>query len=214
MPGVHTGFFTDYWDVRGYINRRIAVHGGSSKQLFVTGHSLGAALATLCAIDQGYGPGLRNRYKAQAVYTCGGPRVGNGLFKKLYDSKSSASGVRALNTHRYVNNNDGIPMYPFDDPAHDAIYVPISLYGLGEPRENVMYTHVGRTSNIKADGQIVRDDKEFRTNLADPRSYGSFSPHHSKDYCHEIFHAHIEGNSWAGNFPEAPQYPLDEDPLH
>jgi len=214
FPGMHTGFTDAYWKVRKDINGRIAAHGGNAKQLFITGHSLGSALATLAAIDQGYASDLRNKYKAQGVYTYGGPRVGNGLFKKLYKSKTSRAGTAALNTHRYVNNNDAVPMYPFDDPAHDAVYVPIDLYGLGEPRNNVKYTHVGRTCNIKADGQIVRDDREFRTNPADPRTYAAFSPHHSKDYCHEIFYAHVARKSWEQDLPEPPRYPTDEDPLH
>ena len=201
-PGVHTGFANAYWMVRNRINSSIKSHGGNSKKLFITGHSLGGALAVLCAIDQGYAtnrPGSQ-RYKAQGVYIYGAPRVGNGLFKKLYDSKTSAGGARALNTHRYVNYNDIFPMFPGDTVAHDAVYVPITHYGFGERHDNVKYIHTGRTSNIKKDGKIVRDDREYR-------GAGSILAHHSKKYAHKIFNASIKPKSWASSMPLPPKYP-------
>lgn len=61
--------------------------------LFFTGHSLGAALATLAA----------DRYeRAQAVYTYGSPRVGDADFAADY----------RLRTYRFVNNNDVVPKLP------------------------------------------------------------------------------------------------------
>lgn len=209
-PGVHTGFLNAYLGVRNQINERITAHGGSSKKLFITGHSLGAALATLCAIDQGYSDKLSKHYKAQGVYTYGGPRVGNAYFADLYKRKKSAGGASALNTHRYVNFTDAICMYPFDDAAHDAAYVPLDLYGVGEPHSNVIYTHVGRTCNIRSDGQIVRDDAELRTDLGDPRTWARFERHHSKDYCHYIFYAFVYGKGSEASMPPKPVYPSDK----
>lgn len=198
-PAVHTGITNAYWSVRSDVNELILAHGGRSKKLFITGHSLGAGLATLAAIDQGYAldrPGSR-RFPAQGVYTYGGPRVGNGIFKKLYDSKRSAGGAVALNTHRYVNFNDIVPMAPGDTLAHDAMYVPISHYGPGEPHDNVKYIHVGRTCNIRQNGTIARDSAEYR-------GVGSPLTHHSSLYAHHIYQAHVAGRSFAGRMPPPP----------
>ncbi|HEX2139529.1 MAG TPA: lipase family protein [Woeseiaceae bacterium] len=197
-PGVHTGITEAYWTVRNDINDLILAHGGRSKKLFITGHSLGAGLAVIAAIDQGYaGRPSSRRFVAQGVYTYGGPRVGNGIFKRLFDSKRSAGGARALNTHRYVNFNDIVAMVPGDTVAHDAIYVPLGHYGPGEPHDNVKYIHVGRTSNIRQNGTIDRDSVEYR-GLGDP------ARHHSSLYAHHIFQANVAGRSWAGRMPPPP----------
>lgn len=198
-PGVHTGIRNAYWRVRQRVNNLILAHGGNAKKLFVTGHSLGAGLATLAALDQGYArdrPSSR-RFRPQGVYTYGGPRVGNGIFKRLYDAKRSAGGARALNTHRYVNFNDLVAMVPGDTLAHDAMYVPLTHYGPGEPHDNVKYVHVGRTGNIRQNGTIDRDSAEYR-GIGNPLS------HHSSLYAHHIFQAHVAGKSWAGRMPPPP----------
>ena len=51
------------------------------KPIFVTGHSLGGALAILAALSLD-----RNGFQVAQVYTFGQPRVGNGDFKKRYDA--------------------------------------------------------------------------------------------------------------------------------
>ena len=62
-------------------------------KIWMTGHSLGAALATLSA----------DRYdNVQAVYTFGSPRVGNQVFKEKFD----------INTYRVVNNDDIVSRVP------------------------------------------------------------------------------------------------------
>lgn len=197
--GMHTGITNAYWKVRKDVNDLIAQHGGKAKKLFFTGHSLGAGLAIIAAIDQGYATdrGSARRFVAQGVYTYGGPRVGNGIFKKLYDSKRSSGGAQALNTHRYVNFNDLVPMMPGDTVAHDAVYVPITHYGPGEPHDNVKYIHVGRTCNIRQNGTIARDSAEYL-------GVGNPLTHHTALYAHHIYQAHVAGKSWASRMPPPP----------
>ncbi len=62
-------------------------------KIWMTGHSLGAALATLCADRYG---------NVQGVYTFGSPRVGNDDFKDQYD----------VNNYRIVNNDDIVARIP------------------------------------------------------------------------------------------------------
>jgi hypothetical protein len=67
------------------------------KQIWCTGHSLGAALATLAA-DR-----LSQEFKLQGLYTYGSPRVGDGVFVNSFP---------VPNTHRFVNHRDVITMVP------------------------------------------------------------------------------------------------------
>ena len=90
---VHRGFkeaLEEVWvDLLPYI-RQLDQQG---MQIWMTGHSLGAALATLCAGRYG---------NVQAVYTFGSPRVGNDVFKEKFD----------VNTYRIVNNDDIVARVP------------------------------------------------------------------------------------------------------
>lgn len=68
-----------------------------NKKLYVTGHSLGGAMATICA----------SRLSAQGMnveglYTYGSPRVGDGEF---------VANLK-VNHFRFVNNNDAVPKVP------------------------------------------------------------------------------------------------------
>lgn len=68
----------------------------ADKQLWFSGHSLGAAMATICA--------SRIVYTKPITYNFGSPRVGDHLFATAFDKS------RAL--YRHVNNNDIIPTVP------------------------------------------------------------------------------------------------------
>jgi hypothetical protein len=90
---VHRGFkeaLEEVWlDLLPYI-RQLDRKGC---KIWMTGHSLGAALATLCAGRYGH---------VQGVYTFGSPRVGNDVFKEKFD----------VNTYRIVNKDDIVARVP------------------------------------------------------------------------------------------------------
>jgi len=71
------------------------------KPIFVTGHSLGGALAILAALSLD-----RNGFQIAQVYTFGQPRVGNGDFKKRYDA------VLGDKTFRIVYEEDIVARIP------------------------------------------------------------------------------------------------------
>jgi len=62
-------------------------------KIWITGHSLGGALATLFASQYN---------SAQGVYTFGSPRVGNDVFKEHFE----------VRIYRFVNNADIVPRVP------------------------------------------------------------------------------------------------------
>ena len=76
---VHSGFAAAFAGVRAEIERWIAEHGGYHV-LTVTGHSLGAALATLAM----------SSWRAGRLVTFGCPRVGDKAFVATLDLKASA----------------------------------------------------------------------------------------------------------------------------
>lgn len=98
---VHTGFISAYKNseirdkIFGMINSDI-------KNIYITGHSFGGALALLCAVDFQYHDNTRNI----EVVVFGCPRVGNRAFAVSYNK-------RVPNTMRVENGNDIVTKLPF-----------------------------------------------------------------------------------------------------
>ena len=100
----HTGFLGSWRDAEG-----IVLKAWSSLQsqysgytTVVTGHSLGGALAHLCAARlKGTGPSA-----PISLYTYGSPRVGNQAFASFIESKFGSS------NHRATHLNDPVPRQP------------------------------------------------------------------------------------------------------
>ncbi len=106
VPGpagmVHKGFR----DALGLVYRRVretvAAFQDRGQSLWVTGHSLGAALATLLV--------ARLRFEEDkpvfGLYTFGQPRTGDREFARAFDADSKEL------TFRFVNNTDVVPRVP------------------------------------------------------------------------------------------------------
>jgi predicted lipase len=102
---VHRGFKNALDEVWEGLFPYLAALQRRGCKIWMTGHSLGAALATLAADRFG---------EAQGVYTFGSPRVGNRRFKENY----------SVRTYRFVNGNDLVARVP-----------PAGIYEhVGEPR--------------------------------------------------------------------------------
>ena len=72
----------------------------SDWRIIFTGHSLGAALATIMAYRLKY----EDRNRDKIIYTFGSPRVGDGRFVKE---------IKEITHYRFVNNNDIVTRFPF-----------------------------------------------------------------------------------------------------
>ena len=133
---VHAGFFLAWAIIEGAVLAQIsqwqleaAEKGEALPPLYITGHSLGGALATIAAAALS-----DNGIDVAGVYTFGQPRVGDRLF------------VSQLNSHingkvfRFVNHNDIVPHVP---PPF-SVWNPTRLYG-----------HVGIVKYFDAKGTII-----------------------------------------------------------
>jgi triacylglycerol lipase len=101
VPGfggnVHQGFMHAWAMMRGPITALLDRWHTPGHTLWLTGHSLGGALATLAAADfKGQGRPV------QQVMTFGAPRVGDAAFAQGYQ----------LPTIRFVNHHDPVPWVP------------------------------------------------------------------------------------------------------
>ena len=118
---IHSGFHDFYASMRTEIHD--AILKGKRDNVYVCGHSLGAALATVCVYDLDYS----NVRVANNVYgvTIGGPRVGNPDFAKYFED-------RKLNLFQLRNSADVVPTIP---PVHSP--------ALRGKRRMFRYAHAG-----------------------------------------------------------------------
>ena len=98
---VHRGFKSALDEVWDGLENHISNLQENNRKIWMTGHSLGAALATLAADRYG---------NIQGLYTYGSPRVGDQDFKEDFN----------VNTYRFVNNNDIVTKVP---PASMYLHV-------------------------------------------------------------------------------------------
>ncbi|CAG9623668.1 lipase family protein [Sutcliffiella rhizosphaerae] len=133
-PLVHSGFLSIYQSMREELFHCLQALP-SNKMLFVTGHSLGGALATLLALDNA----LNATFTSICMYNYGSPRVGNDDFAKIYN-KSVPTSIR------FVNLADLVPFVP---PT--KVVGPVS-------KKTWYYHHIGHQSLfILREGSIVKN---------------------------------------------------------
>lgn len=127
-PGkVHRGFAAALEQMWPGIRERLVAGRG----VWVTGHSLGGALASLAAVRL-----LAEGFTVPAVYTFGSPRVGDVDFYSGY----SAVG------YRVVNNDDIVPHVPLET----LLLGGAGLFGL----RHFTYKHVGTLEYLDRHGTL------------------------------------------------------------
>jgi len=141
---IHSGFeiaFTDIW------SPVLASFFVSSRPVYLTGHSLGGALATRAVVEI-----LTNGGSVNGMYTFGQPRVGNRKFAREFDK-------RFKHAYRFVHNNDIVARLPWLNYWHIGRLV--YLTSTGEILEDSSYWNfsydrfLGRWKRWAADG--IRD---------------------------------------------------------
>lgn len=115
---VHQGFAAIYHSTRRDIHAALAGLP-RDKPLYVTGHSLGAALATLCAVDLAENAGCAT----PRLFTYGSPRVGDPAFAKIFAGHIDIS-------------------YRIANPLDIVTYVPPSILQFPKQKKKYYYSHV------------------------------------------------------------------------
>jgi triacylglycerol lipase len=102
LPGhgkVHEGFLQTYCSIRDDLREALSP-AGARPDLFIAGHSLGAALATLAAMEME----SLEEGRVRAVYTYGSPRVGDDAFVKSFNALFPQRSFRIVNTSDIITS--------------------------------------------------------------------------------------------------------------
>jgi len=106
MTGIEVGdgFYKEWNDLLPQVVPVVQdlVNENPTYDVWVTGHSLGAAVSILCAVEL-----AEQKIANISVYNYGLPRVGNQAFSEYYNSL-------VPQTYRVVNGHDIVPHIPFE----------------------------------------------------------------------------------------------------
>ncbi|XVF65001.1 hypothetical protein PTKIN_Ptkin09bG0211600 [Pterospermum kingtungense] len=148
---VHSGFLSAYDSVRIRIISLIKASIGYMDeiteplhrwQVYVTGHSLGGALATLLALELSSSQLAKRGAISVTMYNFGSPRVGNRRFAEVYNEKVKDS-------WRIVNHRDIIPTIPrLMGYCHVAQPVYLAAGGLRDALENMELSKDGYQGDV------------------------------------------------------------------
>ncbi|KAJ5495983.1 feruloyl esterase A [Penicillium diatomitis] len=105
---VHGGYYTGWLSVKdqveSLVDSQVNQHQGYA--LTVTGHSLGASMASITAAQ------LAATYSDISLYTFGEPRTGNQAFADYMNEHFHAGSASTTRYFRTTHANDGIPNVP------------------------------------------------------------------------------------------------------
>jgi triacylglycerol lipase len=162
---VHRGFRQALRQVKYLVYGKleeIAHKEGTNVELWITGHSLGGALATLLAarmverIENGL------NLELGGLYTYGSPRVGDYAFAESFTERAAALGASLM---RFRHGNDAVTR------------IPIDTYFIFD------FKHVGTPVYIDHDGSVSYDyDPWYGFS-------GSFSDHYMTEYFGKLYEA-------------------------
>lgn len=145
---IHEGFLHVYESIREKIREARGSMDAGTK-LYVTGHSLGAALATLSLPDIE----LNCKKKIRAVYTFGSPRVGDSVFAGAFNEAFKNRSYRIVNTSDIVT----------------SIPLPVPLIGsLGG-----YFSHVDTPVDFTFQADDIEKNHDMKTYIAELEKAGA-----------------------------------------
>lgn len=156
---VHSGFLNQYSNLRDKIHQ--AVIQNYQLPIYVTGHSLGGALAQICAVD------LRlNFNRTLIVVTIGSPRVGNSKFVKKYNELIDSS-----SSYRIKNYGDPITILPMNcnyHHVHKSTCIKDSIIYNEKIKKGFMKRLCSCIATVQLDDVITNHSLDlYRNNISD-----------------------------------------------
>jgi|GEM_PF-5404190 len=137
----HSGFVDRAEKLRGQLEQAVAALD-RAKPCYVTGHSLGGAVAILANLILKY-----RGFRDLRLYTYAGPRVGNPAFAKLYDQALPAS-------YRVVNDADLVPQVPLRSMLGESFVHVGQKWGFLNQSEDLLGNHgIDKPNNYLAAAQ-------------------------------------------------------------
>lgn len=124
---VHKGFNSIYESMRNTVLRKLAGLS-STKTLYITGHSLGGAIATLAALDIA----VNSHFRQPIICTFAAPRVGNLQFTIAFNNTIDQS-IRVINAQDHVPS---VPPPEISGYTHVKGGVIIDVYAGTNPAAN------------------------------------------------------------------------------
>ncbi|MEM8778388.1 MAG: lipase family protein [Cyanobacteria bacterium P01_G01_bin.49] len=140
---IHEGFQDALFPVVMDLTEEIIKHGGGNQPLWITGHSLGGALATILTAMY-----LERDRKVECLYTFGSPRVGNESFRTNFNQRFYD------HTYRVVNGNDLVPHVP-PEPLFSHVGQPIIFDANGKRQDHAL--SLWERIQVKVKGTLLQD---------------------------------------------------------
>ncbi|CAN1759964.1 Probable feruloyl esterase A [Linum perenne] len=208
---VHTGFLSAYDSVRIRIISIIKAAIGYEEDaadpplkwhVYITGHSLGGALATLLALELSSSRLAGRGAISVTMYNFGSPRVGNKRFAEIYNQKVKDS-------WRVINHRDIIPTVPrLMGYCHVAHPVYLAAGDLRDALENLELSRDGYRDDILGEAtpdvlvsEVMKGEKELiekilQTEINIFRSIrdGSALMQHMEDFYYISLLEHVKSN--------------------
>lgn len=142
---IHQGFLDVYNSFKDAVMKKLGED--RSKPVLVTGHSLGAAVATLTGVDLT----LDGRQNRSIVFAS--PKVGNTAFADLLDSQGALL--------KWTNTSDVIPTMPYSVSPN-----------FSNPKEPYFFTHGGRTNFFTLNNKSLVNNHGIPTYIQAMNSMG------------------------------------------
>jgi len=142
-------------DVIGRLERaqkRTTDKADPNPRIVITGHSLGGAMAALCAARLGLNESIKKHNTKVSLLTFGQPRVGDAKFKDLFEAKNGSMNDGYL---RVVNEQDIFARVP----PKSGIWIPDDVFSSDSSKEmkkfTFSYEHAGDCVWYRDDGRVL-----------------------------------------------------------
>ncbi len=155
---VHSGFHSAFNSISKVLHEKLKEYEGTDVKIWITGHSLGGALATLLAADIFRLNRLDRKLDLRGVYTFGSPRVGNNAFHDRFTEEATNNKTRVV---RFRNGDDAVTHIPgFLEYKHVGTLAHLGEGTLEFPDKEPGYTGAGGIGQASDHSMTGWDSKD------------------------------------------------------